>query len=108
MTGVLFAMRGMGMGDVKLCAAVGAWIGPSQLMVALVVMGMAGAVMALAWALAGGFVGELFGGTADLLVSVTKRGLAPHPEINLDNPAARKMPYAPAIAAGVLISFFAR
>ena len=27
-TGVLCWLRGMGMGDLKLCAAVGAWIGP--------------------------------------------------------------------------------
>ena len=35
-TGVLCWLRGMGMGDLKLCAAVGAWIGPAQLGIALV------------------------------------------------------------------------
>src|SRR5690349_15705202 len=30
-------MRGMGMGDLKLCAAIGAWIGPSQMIFALVI-----------------------------------------------------------------------
>jgi prepilin peptidase CpaA len=30
--GVLFWMGGMGMGDVKLCAAIGAWFGPTQLL----------------------------------------------------------------------------
>ena len=56
-------MGGMGMGDVKLCAAIGAWIGPSQLLVALVLTGMVGGVMALCWAISGGFLGELFKGT---------------------------------------------
>ena len=37
--GVLYWLGGMGMGDVKLCAAIGAWIGPGQLITALVVMG---------------------------------------------------------------------
>jgi prepilin peptidase CpaA len=37
-----------------------------------------------------------------------KRGLRPHPEIILNNPLARKMPYAPAIAIGTIISFFSR
>ena len=43
--GFLFWMGGMGAGDVKLCAAIGAWIGPSQLFIALVITGMAGGVM---------------------------------------------------------------
>jgi len=106
--GVLGLMGGMGMGDVKLCAAIGAWIGPSQLLVALVVTGFAGGVMALCWAIAGGFVGELFSNTGDLVVGFKDRGLRPHPELVLDNPVARKMPYAPAIAIGTLVSFFSR
>jgi prepilin peptidase CpaA len=104
--GTLAFLGGMGMGDVKLCAAIGAWIGPSQLLVALVVMAVAGGIMALCWAVAGGFVGELFGNTGDLLAGFGRRGLRPDPELVLDNPHARKMPYAPAIAIGVLVSFF--
>ena len=99
-------MGGMGMGDLKLCAAVGAWIGPSQLLVALVVTGIAGGIMALCWAICGGFVGELFSGTGELIFGLRKRGLRPHPELVLDNPLTRKMPYAPAIAIGTLVSFF--
>lgn len=106
--GGLAALGGMGMGDVKLCAAVGAWIGPSQLAIALVVMAVAGGVMALGWALAGGFLGQLFSNTGDLLVGFGKRGLRPDPELVLDNPRTKKMPYAPAIAIGTLISFFSR
>jgi prepilin peptidase CpaA len=106
--GVLAFMGGMGMGDVKLCAAIGAWIWPSQLLVAMVLTGMVGGVMAVCWAIYGGFLGELFKGTGDLLVGVRERGLRPHPELVLKNPLARKMPYAPAIAVGTLISFFSR
>ncbi len=106
--GILSMMGGMGMGDVKLLAGIGAWIGPSQLMVALVLTGMVGGVMALCWAIAGGFLGELFSGTGDLLVGMKDRGLRPHPTLTLGNPKARKMPYAPAIAIGTLISFFSR
>ncbi|MHB1856556.1 MAG: A24 family peptidase [Acidobacteriaceae bacterium] len=106
--GFLCWMGGMGMGDMKLCAAVGAWIGPAQLMVALVVMAMAGGIMALCWAIGGGFVGELLDGAGDLIFGLRKRGLRPHPELILDNPLTRKMPYAPAIAIGTLISFFSR
>ncbi len=106
--GLFCWLGGMGMGDVKLCAAIGAWIGPSQLMVALVITGIAGGVMAVCWAIGGGFVGELFTGTGDLIAGLTKRGIRPHPELVLTNPLTRKMPYAPAIAIGTLVSFFSR
>lgn len=106
--GILCWMGGMGMGDVKLCAAIGVWIGPSQMLTALVLTGIAGGLIALCWAVAGGFVGEMFSGTGELIFGWKKRGLRPHPQLALDNPSARKMPYAPAIAIGTLISFFSR
>jgi prepilin peptidase CpaA len=106
--GILFWMGGMGAGDVKLCAAIGAWIGPGQLIFALVVTGMAGGIMAFCWAAKGGFLGDLFKGSSDLLFGWKERGLNPHPELVLSNPSTRKMPYAPAIALGTLISFFCR
>jgi len=104
--GLLCFMGGMGMGDVKLCAAIGAWVGPSQLLLAVVLTAMIGGFMAFGWAIVGGFVGDLFKGSGDLLFGLRKRGLTPHPELVLSNPLTRKMPYAPAIALGTLISFF--
>jgi len=55
-------------------------------------------VMALGWALTGGFLMETLRGTAGL-VSGRRKGLT------LAHPAARKMPYAPAIALGTILSF---
>jgi prepilin peptidase CpaA len=106
--GILWWMGGMGMGDVKLCAAIGAWIGPSQMLTALVLTGISGGVIALCWAAAGGFLDELFRGSGDLICSLKTRGMRPHPELVLDNPFTRKMPYAPAIAIGTIVSFFSR
>jgi prepilin peptidase CpaA len=105
--GVLAFMGGMGMGDVKLSAAIGAWVGPRQLFVALVFTGIFGGVMAIVWALAGGFMGELFTGTGDLLFGWRKGEKSAEEKLTLSNPGAKKMPYAPAIAIGTLISFFA-
>lgn len=104
--GILCLMGGMGMGDMKLCAAIGAWIGPGQLMIALVMTGIVGGVMALCWAACGGFLKELFQGAGDLVFGLKERGLRPHAELVLSNPLTRKMPYAPAIAIGTLLSFF--
>jgi prepilin peptidase CpaA len=100
--GVLFFMGGMGAGDVKLCASIGAWIGPTQMIYALVLTGLVGGVMALGWAAWGGFLKELFQNTGDLAFgSNQERG-----EAVLTNPLRRKMPYAPAIAIGTILSFF--
>jgi prepilin peptidase CpaA len=106
--GILGAMGGMGMGDVKLAAAIGAWVGPIQLLIALLLTGIAGGIMALCWAVFGGFLGETFKGTGDLIFGLKERGMHAHPELKLSNPHARKMPYGPAIALGTLLSFFAR
>jgi prepilin peptidase CpaA len=105
--GFFYVLGGMGMGDVKLCAGVGAWVGPHQLVFALVFMGLAGGVMAFGWAICRGFLKESLAGTSDLIFGLGKRGLRPHPTIVLANPAARRMPYAPAIAVGAILSFFA-
>lgn len=101
--GILFWMGGMGAGDVKLCAAIGAWIGPYQMILALVMTGLAGGLMALAMAAWGGFLKDLFQHTGDLVFGAKERS-----EAVLSNPLRHKMPYAPAIAIGTLISFFAR
>jgi prepilin signal peptidase PulO-like enzyme (type II secretory pathway) len=96
-----------GDGDVKLCAAIGAWIGPQQLGTALVMMGIAGGLMALLWAAYGGYLKESLSGAGDLIFGVGKRGLRPHATLLLANPSSRKMPYAPAIAFGTIFSFLA-
>lgn len=106
--GVLCWMGGMGMGDVKLLAAIGAWVGPRQLLTAVVMISLIGGVLALVWMVSKGVVGEAFAGAAELLASASRRGIAPHAELTLSNPRSRSMPYAPAIALGTLLSFFAK
>jgi len=105
--GLFYLVGGMGMGDVKLCASVGAWIGPHQLVFALLFMGFAGGVMAFGWAIQGRFLKEMLSGTSDLIFGFAKRGLRPHPTLVLANPSTRRLPYAPAIAIGAILSFFA-
>ena len=105
--GILYWLRAMGMGDVKLFAAIGAWIWPEQLTTALTATALAGGVLAVIWAIRGGFLKESFAGAGDLLAGFVKRGVRPHKTLALSNPGARKMPYAPAIAIGTIFSFFA-
>jgi prepilin peptidase CpaA len=105
--GLLFMMGGMGMGDVKLVAAVGIWVGPMQLLTAMIITGLAGGVIALCMGIAGGYLKDSLKGTVRLISGFKENGLRPHPELSLERPGAHKMPYAPAIAIGTLLSFFA-
>ena len=77
-------LRGMGMGDLKLAAGVGAWIGPGQFWMAFIVTAMVGGILAVVYALRPASAG---------------RG---------QGKSAQSIPYAPAIAIGTLFSFFAR
>jgi len=104
--GVLFFMGGMGAGDVKLCAALGAWIWPHQLLLSLVFTAMAGGVMVLVWLV-------FFVYLKKAIKAMRKRGVAGEGPVSGNSepvemdPLKRKMPYAPAIAVGTLLSFFA-
>jgi prepilin peptidase CpaA len=105
--GFLFWMGGMGAGDVKLCIAIGTWIGPSQLFLALVITAMAGGVMVLCWA-AFRYLKQVFTSAGSRAFGRKEPGGLRDPEMGLAHLMRRKMPYAPAIAIGTLISFFAR
>lgn len=105
--GFFYLKGGMGAGDLKLCAAIGAWIGPQRLFIALIVTALAGGVMALAWAVKGGFLKELFSGTSRLIFGSKNSGADDDSKLVLDNPKTRKMPYVPAIVIGTLFSFLA-
>ena len=104
--GALAVMGGMGMGDVKLCAAIGAWIWSQQLFIALILTGIAGGILALAWAAFEGFLGDLFRSIGRLILRLCGRPSDANSASPLNNPLTRRMPYAPAIAIGTLMSFF--
>jgi prepilin peptidase CpaA len=104
--GILFLMGGMGAGDVKLGVAIGAWVGPMQLFWVLFWASLAGGVMALGWAIWGGFLKDMFTGAADLVFGWRQRGMHRDPDPVVAKPAKHYIPYAPAIAVGTLMSFF--
>lgn len=100
-------LGGMGMGDLKLCAAIGAWVGPSQLTIALVIMGITGGVMALIASSIRGSLDESLDRVNNLIFRFGCSRPLPAPP-TLKDSGARPLPYAPAIAIGTLFSFFAR
>ncbi len=101
-------MGGMGMGDLKLCAAIGAWIGPSQMVFALVVTGIAGGIIAAGYVLSRKSLGRSLERTAALAAQILGRRGPDGPPQTLDSPGALAIPYAPAIAVGTLFAYLAR
>ena len=88
-----------GGGDVKLFAAVGAFLGPSLMVAALVHTAIAGAVLALAVAAMRGRVAETINGTSLLVMTGGKYAAA------LEDPGVRnRFAYAPAIAVGAMLT----
>ncbi len=97
----LVALGGLGGGDAKLMAAVGAFLGPGQLLLALAVTAIVGGIMALVLAFHRGAVQEVFLDAA--AVAARPLGLAPdRPRRTIRSPNAITIPYAVAIAIGAL------
>jgi prepilin peptidase CpaA len=103
--GILFWMGGMGAGDVKLFAALGAWIGPQQILWSLFFTSLAGGFIILSWIAYRVIFKKLFLGVGRLVFGWKPQGAAD--DASLADLLKRKIPYAPAIAIGTLMSFFA-
>jgi len=106
--GFLFWLGGMGAGDVKLCAAIGAWVGPVQMFWAMVFSSLAGGLMVLCWIAYRKIFRKLLLKAGSLVFGRKQNGMNGQPEASLAELLKRKMPYEPAIAMGTLMSFFAR
>jgi prepilin peptidase CpaA len=101
-----FLLRGMGGGDVKLMAALGACLQTVAVLQVALVASFAGALFALVVAARRGLLKRTFSGAGRLLGSWLRRGPSPSAELTLDNPDALTIPYALPIAAGALVIVF--
>jgi prepilin peptidase CpaA len=102
----LFALRGMGAGDVKLLAAVGAWLGPSQVVTAALVTSIAGGVIALAVALGHGYLKTAWRNLWMLLTHWRVMGIRPVDELTLQGARGPRLAYAFPIAIGTLVTLW--
>ena len=102
---LFYAVRAMGAGDVKLMAAVGSLVGPRNAIVVLIATAISGGLMAIVYAVYRGRMGATFRNLGSVLWFHARSGLQAHPELNLDNPTALRMPYGLAIATGTLYAF---
>jgi prepilin peptidase CpaA len=99
---VFFLVHGMGAGDVKMMAAVGAWVGPHGTLRVLIATALAGGVLAVVYMVFYKRVGSTFRNVFVLLRFHLLSGVRPHPELNLQAPATIRVPYGLAIAVGTL------
>jgi prepilin peptidase CpaA len=102
----MFALRGMGAGDVKLLAAVGAWLGPGQVVVAAVATSIAGGVIAVLVALAYGYLKTALANLYVLLMHWRVAGVQPLPAVSLEQAHAPRLAYAFPIAIGTVVTLW--
>jgi prepilin peptidase CpaA len=103
---VLYALRAIGGGDVKLLAAVGAFLGFPGVVGGLALMAVLGGAFALASMIRKGLLPLLIFNTVDLIKSWRSWGRAGQLR-TLESPGALTIPYAVPIALGTLIWWFA-
>ncbi len=101
---VFFLVGGMGAGDVKLMAAIGSLTGLAPLQLVILATVIAGGIFALVLAGYHGRLRRTFGNVLALVVHHGRQGLAPHPDLNLGNQDALRLPFALPIAAGCMVA----
>lgn len=104
----LFALGGLGAGDVKLVAALGAWLGPAGALWMVLYAAVAGGVMALAVALARGYLRSAVGNIWALVGFWRVAGIRPLDGMTLDTSKSPRLPYALPITVGLVVALWFR
>ncbi len=99
---VLFVLGAMGGGDMKLMAAVGAWVGSTQVMTLILAAALAGGVLAIGRIIFTKMVGQTLRNIMRLICYRLTSGLQPHPELNVQSLGSQRVPFGVAIAVGAL------
>ncbi len=101
-----FLLGGMGGGDVKLLAALGAWLGPRDTLWLAVYASIAGGVLGVVVAIARGYLTTAIRNVFAMLAYWRTVGIRPVPDLTLDSPAAPRLAYAIPILAGTVITLW--
>lgn len=102
----LFALRGLGGGDVKLLAALGAFVGPRLVVWTGLYGAIAGGVFAVVLTLGRGVFGRTLGNLRFILAQWRLAGVGPVDGFTLDNSASVRLPYALPLACGLLVALW--
>ncbi len=103
-----FVLGGLGAGDVKLAAALGAWLAPSDALWMSLFGMMAGGVLGVIVSLATGYFRQATDNVYMLLAHWRVTGVQPLHDLTLAGGSGPRLPYALPIAAGTVAAIFWR
>lgn len=103
-----FVLGGMGGGDVKLMAAVGAWLGWPAILTAALTIAIVGGVVAVAVAISRGYLRQALGNLLALARFWIVAGVRPEPSLTLAEGRGPRLPYAVPVLLGVLVTLWRR
>ena len=98
----------MGAGDVKLMAAIGAWIGAMPILNVALYGSVAGGVFAVIVALRRSYLKQALTNVKMLVTFWWVEGIKPFPALTLESTDSLRLPYALAIAAGLAVTLWQR
>jgi prepilin peptidase CpaA len=105
---VPFALGGLGAGDVKLMGALGAWLGPWDVLWLAAYTAIAGAILALAFSLATNYAGRAAANLWLLLTHWRVNGVRPLKELTLEHGRGPRLAYALPILVGTMVTLWLR
>jgi prepilin peptidase CpaA len=103
-----FLLGGMGGGDVKLLAALGAWMGPRDAFYLAIYASLAGGVMAIAVSIGRGYLTTAFRNLRNLLTYWSLVGPRPLPSLTLDHGTAPRLAFAVPMFVGTMVTIWLR
>jgi prepilin peptidase CpaA len=103
-----FLVGGMGAGDVKLLAALGAWLGPTDVVYVGLYTSIAGGAIGLMVALARGYLNTAVRNVWSLVWQWCLTGIRPVPSVTLDHGNGPRLAYALPIFAGTAVTLWMR
>ena len=104
----MFLLRGMGAGDVKLLAALGAWLGPETIFYVAFFTTLAGGVMAALVAVCRGYVRTAATNLKFMLTMWWTTGIRPIEGMTLNDVQGPRLAYALPIFAGLMVTLWIR
>ena len=104
----VFALGGMGAGDVKLLGAMGALLGPRAAVWVCLFTGIAGGVIGVVVALASGYLSRALANVYGLLMYWRVSGVKPAPDLVLETHTGPRLAYAVPVFAGLVMTLWLR
>ena len=102
----VYALGGMGAGDVKLLAALGAWVGPLSVFHLALYTGIAGGAFAVIVAVTRRCVQQTFVNLQLLILHWRAAGVFAAPALTLETASSPKLPYALPILVGTVTAIW--